>query len=978
MALSPGQVLNYQRVRRISPLDMKKREYRTKKKEKKVFRVATWNARSLLEAGKVHNVVQEMKRLQIDILGVSEHRWPDSGRCNWEDAKMYYSGPNKQGKNGVAIIVRNSFKGVVENVVAYSERVMLVQFTGLTQKLNIVQVYAPTADKSDEEIEDFYNQLQMVNRSLKKHHINIIMGDLNAKVGCIKVPGVTGSFGLGDRNERGERLIQFCRENNYVIKNTFYMMKPRRLYTWKSPQDGTYRTQVVRNQIDYLLINKRFQNSVTRTAAYPGADVGSDHNPIVANCRIKFKTIKKRSISNKKLDTDKLKDPTILANLRKECEDILKPEAVAEGSIEDAWCSLKSCAAEAAEKVLGRAKRPKCKQWMTDEILGLMEDRRLAKLNREFPRYRELRATIRRKVKEAKLQWVTEQCEEAEELLQLHDTFNFHKKIKSVTGTYRKQRLTALRNKDAELILEKDDVLREWKDYAKKLFQDNREDVVEEVRDLTGAPILESEVEYALKCMKNRKAPGADELPAEVIKCVNIKSLTILFNRIYNSGQIPKDWLISTFVPIPKKPNAKTCADFRLIALMSHALKIFLKVIHGRIYKKCEAISGDTQFGFRKGLGTREALFAMKILLQQCYDHQQDVHVCFIDYEKAFDTIRHEPLMKILKEADLDSKDIQIIRELYWQQVAEVKLGEDQKTEIFEISKGVRQGCILSPILFNMYLEKIFSLALEDEEIGIRVNGTRVSNLRYADDSAIITENMGDMQRIIDKIDQIGREFGVRINVGKTKLMTVKKNQTPENDLVINQTIVEKVTSFKYLGSTINTKLDCDEEIKIRCGMARATFQKLNKILLHRSFPLDLRIRVVKCYVWPVLLYGSETWSMKTKSMNRLEAVEMWTLRRMLRIPWTDRVTNAEVLERAEVDRELLNIVKKRKAEYLGHFLRGEKYELLRLILNGRIDGKRGRGRKKLSWLRNLRQWSGIYDVGTLLKMAKESRLDVV
>ena len=117
---------------------------------------------------------------------------------------------------------------------------------------------------------------------------------------------------------------------------------------------------------------------------------------------------------------------------------------------------------------------------------------------------------------------------------------------------------------------------------------------------------------------------------------------------------------------------------------------------------------------------------------------------------------------------------------------------------------------------------------------------------------------------------------------------------------------------------------------------------------------LKVRQRMVKSYVWPILLYGVEAWTLKVTPMNRLEAFEMWVFRRMLRIPWAERVTNRDVLKRSNTQRELLNTVKCRKISYLGHILRGSKYRLLQLILKGKIEGRRGPGRKQQSWLRNI------------------------
>jgi len=122
-------------------------------------------------------------------------------------------------------------------------------------------------------------------------------------------------------------------------------------------------------------------------------------------------------------------------------------------------------------------------------------------------------------------------------------------------------------------------------------------------------------------------------------------------------------------------------------------------------------------------------------------------------------------------------------------------------------------------------------------------------------------------------------------------------------------------------------------------------------VLTNTDFDLGLRIRFVICYVWTVLLYGMEGWTLKMSTMNKLEAFEMWIYRRVLKIPWT----NDEVLRIINKDRELLDTIKRGKTAYLGHVICNERYQFVQLL----IEGKRGIGRKKMSWLRNVRQWIG-------------------
>ena len=141
----------------------------------------------------------------------------------------------------------------------------------------------------------------------------------------------------------------------------------------------------------------------------------------------------------------------------------------------------------------------------------------------------------------------------------------------------------------------------------------------------SGPTILLSEVQAAINGMKEGKAAGPDNIHVEFVKLLNEKGLqkiTNLFNKIYSSGNIPHDWLVSEFIALPKKPGAKQCEDHHTISLMSHLLKVFLKIIHRRIYKRCEEQISRHQFGFVNAVGTREALFAVNVMVKRSMEYQ--------------------------------------------------------------------------------------------------------------------------------------------------------------------------------------------------------------------------------------------------------------------------------------------------------------------------------------------------------------------
>src|SRR6218665_1449914 len=168
-----------------------------------------------------------------------------------------------------------------------SDRILSVRFRGRKVNITIVQVYAPTSMASEEEQDSFFNKLQSTIDRTPKEDIIMVIGDFNAKVGQGGDGDTIGGHGLGKQNEAGERLVEFCEGNNLGIMNTWFKQPKRRLYTWTSP-DGKHR-----NQIDYILINKRWKSTIRDVRTKPGADCGTDHELLVATLKTKLKKLRK-------------------------------------------------------------------------------------------------------------------------------------------------------------------------------------------------------------------------------------------------------------------------------------------------------------------------------------------------------------------------------------------------------------------------------------------------------------------------------------------------------------------------------------------------------------------------------------------------------------------------------------------------------------------------------------------------------------
>ena len=298
---------------------------------------------------------------------------------------------------------------------------------------------------------------------------------------------------------------------------------------------------------------------------------------------------------------------------------------------------------------------------------------------------------------------------------------------------------------------------------------------------------------------------------------------------IYSTGVFPDELLMSVYITLPKQARATECSNFRTISLMPHALKIFLKVIQARIGVKIDKEVGPTQFGFRPGSGTREGIFCYNILAQKHLEVDKDMYTCFIDYSKAFDRVHHSELIQCLEKIGIDGKDIRIITNLYWHQKAAIRI-EDQLSPLIPIKRGVRQGCVLSPYLFNIYTEFIFR---ESNELkGITIHGQNINNLRYADDTALIADDIKNLQNVVDKVKEVSSKAGLEMNVKKTKTMiSSRKPEDKSVDIKVNNEILEQVMKFIYLGTEISQDGKSDKEIIRRSNIAKEKFSKISNLL---------------------------------------------------------------------------------------------------------------------------------------------------
>ena len=218
-----------------------------------------------------------------------------------------------------------------------------------------------------------------------------------------------------------------------------------------------------------------------------------------------------------------------------------------------------------------------------------------------------------------------------------------------------------------------------------------------------------------------------------------------------------------------------------------------------------------------------------------------------------------------------------------------------------------------------------------------KIGGQIIHTVKYADDLVLLAKKEKVLQDMIHKLLEIGRFYGMKMNVEQTKAMRISRQPFPVK-IMIDQKQLENVESFKYLGSVLTNDRRCMCEIKSSIAMAKAAFNK-KRALFTCTLDLKLGKKLLKCYIWSIALYGASTLTLQAVDQKHLEGFEMWCWRRTEKISWTDHVRNEKVLLRVEEQRNILHEISKRKANRIGHVLR--RNCLLQRVIEGNIKGEK-------------------------------------
>ena len=206
---------------------------------------------------------------------------------------------------------------------------------------------------------------------------------------------------------------------------------------------------------------------------------------------------------------------------------------------------------------------------------------------------------------------------------------------------------------------------------------------------------------------------------------------------------------------------------------------------------------------------------------------------------------------------------------------------------------------------------------LEETQAGIKIAGRNINNLRYIDDTTVMAESEEELKSLLMKVKEESEKVGLKLNIQKTKIMA----SGPIPSWEIDGETVENSVKLYFLGSKITADGDCSHEIKRRFLLGRKVMTNLHSILKSRDITLPTKVRLVKAMVFPVVMYGCESWTVKKAERRRIDSFELWCWRRLLRVPWTARRSNQSIPKKISPGCSLEGLMLKLKLQSFGHLM---------------------------------------------------------
>ncbi|MEL7520935.1 MAG: reverse transcriptase family protein, partial [Cyanobacteria bacterium J06553_1] len=540
----------------------------------------------------------------------------------------------------------------------------------------------------------------------------------------------------------------------------------------------------------------------------------------------------------------------------------------------------------------------------------------------------------------------------------------------------REQLDVRIKDADGNVVTEERAVLDRWSEYYEQLLNvdDGRAAVLMDARvcGINENMRLQMEVSLedvrkAVKKLKKGKAPGVDGITSEML-CFGGDSVLEWLTRVcrvcMTEGVVPKDWQKAIIVPLYKgKGDRGECKNYRGISLLSIPGKVYGRILIERVRGMTEGMLGEEQCGFRMGRGCVDQVFSLKQLSEKYIGKGKDLYVAYMDLEKAYDRIDRDAMWGVLQMYGINGNLLRAIQSLYADSEGSVRVCREE-SEWFSVKVGLRQGCVMSPWLFNIFMDGVMKEVREKAgDVGANMWDARrncewkVEWMMFADDTVLVGDSEQKLQKLVKEFGSVCKRRKLAVNVGKSKIMRIGKNRTEnEMNISLNNNRMEEVECYRYLGVDIAHDGRMNDEVSHRIGEARKVSGALQKLWKNRRMSMEAKVGMYEGIIEPTLMYGCEAWVMNVHERRKVEAVEMSCLRSICGVRRIDRIPNVEIRRRCGKSVGVGERMDQGVLRWFGHVERMGEERLVRRVYDSDVRGMRGRGRPRKCWMDGVRE----------------------
>ena len=923
------------------------------------------------EGAKMYCIAKEVARAGLSICLIQEVRYRNNDqrkiRLNTgEEYEFIWSGPKRRREAGVGFLIK------VENGISYSKpdvqdpRLIAMNIIIHGFKLRIVNVYSPTdTDGTMQQKDEFYRKVRKSCKSLQKNYKLLVCGDFNAITSVVlSNTYYNGTNIVEDKkcNDNGERIKTFCRSNKLCMLQTYVDVPLEDRYTWYSNDGKTKRV------LDYMLAERFLQQYMENCTVKNEYEFDSDHKLVVAEFRTpctKRARWKQRTRKEVKPDLSALNDTNTKEKFIRNVAAQLPITGEHDTIDKKSERFVKALNASAKMSLPPKIRKTTREIWKDDsELNQILQER--SKWLRNTEQHKQLTKQIKKRVIFLRNQKLKSEADEINQFANKRQIENLFRTFKNDNHAFQ----TPSNNPKCDPSKLKEYFCNHFRIKSYVPDPDELKNVPRFIRKLKDiapcqmkiSPPDINEVQSCLNKLKNGKA--SKDIPSIFLKHASeniefLTELTKMYQDVWSTMQVPKIWGHSRLISLWKGPLKGKIDDptaYRGLQIGSTLCKLMVIIIINRIKEWYESQLLDQQQGFRSGRGTTDGIFLTKGLQQIVKKTNQNAHLLFVDLTAAFDHIDRKWLFKTIKQRlknDTDCKLFNLLESLY--SSTTTALAEHELDE-FVIELGVRQGGPESPLLFNLFIDYVMRVFLDEckkqnvEFIRLKYiipkaactndgqfgeyGEHQIDWIGYADDLNLAFKDKTNLEKGARILNTVFKRFKLKINIGKTKTMIFNFNgqddEYPESILSLDGERIDNVKTFKYLGSQVqyDQPTTGDTEITCRIDMAESKFYEHGKKLMNFKIHLSTRVSILNSLVRSRLTYGCQTWTLTHAQKARLDSAYLSMLRKMIRggyarkeEGWGFKMTNEELLERCQT-RTITEFTEGLKRSYLAHVIR--------------------------------------------------------